>query len=189
MGKMEEVSARKLKRNQLRRIVLSTMQSAGLLSIAIVAPNVLGTMAKIGLIPSVRQTEVVRNSTKRLIKAGLLEWHSSKLRLTARGRRELERLQLREGVRKPRRWDGRWRVLVFDIPERRKGLRQKIRFELISIGFERLQNSVWVFPYDVEDFITLLKAEYKIGDAMRYMIVETIERDDELRTKFKLPNN
>jgi hypothetical protein len=57
----------------------------------------------------------------------------------------------------------------------------------VEAGFVRLQDSVWVYPYDCEDIITLLKAEYRIGDDMRYMIVDSIERDSALRRHFKLP--
>ena len=55
-----------------------------------------------------------------------------------------------------------------------------------EIGFARLQDSVWVFPYDCENFITLLKAELKIGSAVLYMIVEHIENDKHLRAQFGL---
>ena len=50
----------------------------------------------------------------------------------------------------------------------------------------RLQDSVWVFPYDCEDFIALLKAELKIGAAVLYMVVEHIENDKHLRSHFGL---
>jgi DNA-binding transcriptional regulator PaaX len=76
--------------------------------------------------------------------------------------------------------------LVFDIPEKRKGLRQKVRNTLITIGFERLQDSVWVYPYDCEDLIMLLKAGFHVGDDMLYMIVDSIERDKDLRDHFQL---
>ena len=56
-----------------------------------------------------------------------------------------------------------------------------------EIGFVRLQDSVWVYPYDCEDFIALLKAELKIGRDVLYAIVDTIEHDKNLRQHFNLP--
>ena len=53
-------------------------------------------------------------------------------------------------------------------------------------GFVRLQDSVWVFPYDCEDFVSLVKAELKIGSAILYMVVEHIENDKHLRAHFGL---
>lgn len=77
-------------------------------------------------------------------------------------------------------------MLIFDIPEYRKGLREKIRRSLIAVGFERLQDSVWVYPYDCEDFIMLLKADFKVGKDMLYMVVDELEYDLPLRRRFGL---
>lgn len=87
---------------------------------------------------------------------------------------------------KKRRWNGRWRVVIFDVPERRRQTRDRLRDIMKEVGFVRLQDSVWVFPYDCEDFITLLKAELKIGVAILYMVVEQIENDKYLREHFGL---
>ena len=58
---------------------------------------------------------------------------------------------------------------------------------MAEIGFVRLQDSVWIFPYDCEDFIMLLKADLKIGKDALYAIVEKLENDKALREHFHLP--
>lgn len=187
MGRLENESRKRTKRHQLRKIILETVKVAGILSVVLVTPNVLGAMAKMGLISSPRQKYVVGNATKRLVSVGLLEWHDSKLRLTRKGEQALRILKLSEYSKtQVRKWDKKWRVLIFDIPERRLGLRQKIRLTLQAIGFVRLQDSVWVYPYDCEDLITLLKADFHVGDDVLYMIVDVIERDSKLRSHFKI---
>lgn len=186
MGKMEEESKRRAKKNELQKIILQTVKVAGLVSIALVAPNVIGAMVKLGLIQSPRQGEVIGRASDRLVRKGLMEWRDGKLRLTSKGERELLELELRAHTKRVRRWDKKWRVLIFDIPERRKGLRQKVRNTLQDIGFVRLQDSVWVYPYDCEDLMTLLKAGFRVGDDMLYMIVDSIERDSKLKDHFKL---
>jgi CRISPR-associated endonuclease Cas2 len=85
-----------------------------------------------------------------------------------------------------KKWDKKWRVLIFDIPESRKSDRDKIRNSLLSIGFSKLQNSVWVYPYDCENIISLLKADTEIGDRVLYIIAEAIENEDELKKHFNL---
>ncbi len=55
-----------------------------------------------------------------------------------------------------------------------------------ELGFARLQDSVWVYPYDCEDLMALLKADLKIGAAVLYMVVEHIENDKQLQTQFAL---
>ena len=149
MGMLEKGSRERTRRNQLRKIILHTIKAVGIISLALIVPNAVGAMAKMGLISSPRQQEVIRRSCERLVRQGLLKRENKKLRLTQKGEQTLRMLSLKEQLhRKPRRWDGKWRVLIFDIPEYRANLRHKIRDTLRTIGFVRLQNSVWVYPYD-----------------------------------------
>ena len=55
-----------------------------------------------------------------------------------------------------RRWDGRWRLVVFDVPEGRRGLRDKLRAQLRRRGFGYLQHSVWITPDPVSEDHALL---------------------------------
>src|SRR3989338_163849 len=144
-------------------------------------------MAKLGLLPAKRQRETILRSRDRLVRRGLLKYQDKNLYLTTKGERVLRILRLRDSaLQKPKRWDKKWRVLIFDIPEKRKKLREQIRRTLASIGFMRLQDSVWLYPYDCEDFITLLKADLKTGNAILYMVVEKIENDGKIKEFFGL---
>jgi CRISPR-associated endonuclease Cas2 len=109
------------------------------------------------------------------------------VRLTQKGKDKLG--QLTRGdmvVKKPKRWDKRWRLVIFDIKEHRKYTRDQLRDTLVRLGFLRLQNSVWVFPYDCEDLIVLLKADFEIGKDVLYIIAEKIENDTALKEYFGL---
>ena len=188
---MEEESTRRARKNELKKIILEAVKLAGIVSVAVVAPNVVGAMVKLGLIRSPRQRDVIERSCVRLARSGLLKRNEAGLlRLTPKGVTALHVLEAHHAtLRKPRRWDHKWRVLIFDIPEYRKGLRDKVRRMLQAIGFVLLQESVWAYPYDCEDLITLLKADLHIGKAMLYMIVDSIEGDWSLRKRFALPAN
>lgn len=48
-----------------------------------------------------------------------------------------------------RKWDGKWRIVIFDIAETSKIVRESIRLKLKELGFGMLQKSVWVSPHDV----------------------------------------
>lgn len=128
---------------------------------------------------------------RRLVAQGLIifEEHSGKryARITEKGKQMLEMESLREkSMKKPKRWDGRWRVVIFDIQERRRGVRNRLRLFMQEYGFVRLQDSVWIYPYDCEDLIALAKANFRIGFDVMYMIVEQLERDKNLREHFGL---
>jgi phenylacetic acid degradation operon negative regulatory protein len=71
-------------------------------------------------------------------------------RLTAQGR--LCALGGRDPqVRWMRAWDGRWRMVLFDVPVARDSHRKRLRRYLHDRGFGCLQGSVWVTPDPLEE--------------------------------------
>lgn len=188
MGTLEKNLHNRMRRGLIQKIILSTVTTAGLLSVAVLAPNALQMLRLFGFGKSKRQKEIIANSRKKLTSAGLLEYaENGFLRLTPKGEAKLRWLELNDyKLKKPKRWDKKWRVIIFDVHEGRKYIRDKIRRTLVGIGFVRLQYSVWVYPYDCEDLITLLKADFKIGKEVLYLIVDTIENDAVLKKQFGL---
>lgn len=133
----------------------------------------------------------IKRRFNQLIKQGLikLEKEDGKnyVRLTTRGERKLAQYELGEiEIKKPKRWDGKWRVVIFDIRENRRGVRDTFRTRLQELGLVRLQNSVWVHSYDFSEVIVLAKADFMIGKDILYLIVEEIENDRWLREHFDL---
>jgi phenylacetic acid degradation operon negative regulatory protein len=55
-----------------------------------------------------------------------------------------------------RKWDGRWRLVLFDVPESCRLARDKLRIQLHHRGFGCLQNSVWITPDDAKAERSLL---------------------------------
>ena len=179
---------RKITRGDVTKSILAVIKASGLLAAAVVAPNVLKAFSKTGIIPHKRQTEVIARARNILIRNGCLKRNQQGfLALTHKGEAKLESYFLSDyTLLVPRIWDKKWRVLIFDIPEYRKTLRDKVRATLISIGFLRVQDSVWIFPYDCEELIALLKADFKIGKDLLYLIVEKIENDQVFRNWFNI---
>lgn len=109
------------------------------------------------------------------------------LSITERGRERLSWYKLQDyKVVKPRHWDGKWRLYIFDIKENRRSSREYLRKCLRRIGFVRLQDSVWVYPYDCPELMLLIKTGMGIGKDALYLVVESIENDRWLRREFGL---
>lgn len=194
MGQLEKISKQRARKADLQKAILSTLFALGGLSVALVAPKMTRILSKL-------EPEFMKNkfrkysfnrSFARLKDAGLIIFKKTGkgnfVRLTPSGESKLRQLELNDfKIKKPKHWDGKWRLLMFDIREERKGIRNKIRFTLKQIGFIRLQDSVWVYPYDCEDLIMLLKTDFKIGKDLLYVIADTIENDNNLRKVFNLP--
>ncbi len=45
-----------------------------------------------------------------------------------------------------RKWDGRWRVVLFDLPRSESGARKRLHRRMRAQGFGYLQHSVWITP-------------------------------------------
>ncbi|MEK7194309.1 MAG: CRISPR-associated endonuclease Cas2 [Patescibacteria group bacterium] len=187
MDNLENSSRKKTRRRELQHAVLNTIKVAGLLSIGLLAPNVLGALKKLGIIPKSRQREYIASSASKLTKRGLLKFENGRYLLTSSGEHLLRRWELEDyKIKSPKKWDKKWRVIIFDIPEKKAKIRRQVAYIFKQSGFYRLQDSVWVYPYDCEDIVGLLKTDFGVGRDVLYMIVDELENDKHLRKVFNL---
>lgn len=84
---------------------------------------------------------------------------------------------------KEKKWDGVWRIVLFDIPETIKNKRNALRRKLKKLGFIEFQKSVFVYPYPCEDEINFVINFFKIYDYV-YYLESSIKPDDEFRASF-----
>lgn len=89
-------------------------------------------------------------------------------------------------IHKPKRWDGKWRVVIFDIPNKYKGVRDIFRMRLRQLGLYQFQESVYVSPYPCSQEIEFLREIYGVAITVKYLLVEKIEDDSFLRSYFDL---
>ena len=187
MGKLEIKSYKRSRRKNLQKIILTTISGTGVLAIGLLAPNVIGAMGKLGLLSNRRQKEYVGSSASKMVNRGMLKFNGKFYELTPLGQEKLRLWEFADfKLNRPKRWDKKWRVIIFDIPEKLKRVRNRLIILMRQAGFERLQDSVWVYPYDCEDIITLLKIDFRIGKHLLYLIVEELENDKHLRKCFGL---
>jgi len=187
MGKIEEKSKKKDNREHLQKIILETVAGVGMISIALIVPSVAKAMYKLGLVPKKRQDEYVSSSASKLVKRGLLFYDGKRYCMTPTGEDLLRHWQFADfKLERPKKWDRKWRVIIFDIPEKKRNVRDHIRTLFKSAGFYLLQDSVWVYPYDCEDVLTLLKSDLGVGKDILYLIVDELENDKHLRESFGL---
>lgn len=63
--------------------------------------------------------------------------------LTENGKKKLLRYKANEmSLKNTEKWDGIWRIVAFDIPEKLKVNRNSFNFKLKELGFIKYQNSV-----------------------------------------------
>ena len=89
-------------------------------------------------------------------------------------------------IKRPAKWDGEWRIVIFDIPERFKKAREALRKKLKDLGFIKLQESVFIFPYECEDEIDFVVEVFQIRPFVRFVKAKSFTNEEQLKIKFGL---
>ena len=102
----------------------------------------------------------VRVAVSRMTKQGWLEsekqGNKSYYYLTPRGEARIEEAGKRIFKLKPDEWDGKWRMLMYTIPEENRHIRDELRKELLWSGFGSFSNGCWISPNNLEKEVNLL---------------------------------
>jgi CRISPR/Cas system-associated protein endoribonuclease Cas2 len=97
--------------------------------------------------------------------------------LTPKGRQKALRAKFRSarprGLKK--RKDRKWIMIIFDIPERKRKYRDDFKEFLYSLGFQALQKSVWISPYEVSRELEEIVRIYRIDAYIRTFLIEEVE--------------
>ena len=83
-------------------------------------------------------------------------------------------------------WDKKWRIVIFDIPEKLKKVRESLRYHLKRLGFRELQHSVFVLPFKCRNEIEYIVEFYNARRFVRYIEAQYIDNELDLKNKFGL---
>lgn len=89
-------------------------------------------------------------------------------------------------IKRPIKWDGCWRVVLFDIPEQKKQAREALRNKLKLLGFFQLQKSCFVHPFDCKSEIDYISNLFEISPYVNYILAKELEGATQLRKIFHL---
>lgn len=109
------------------------------------------------------------------------------LRITAEGKRAVEKLRMAElKIVKSRTWNRTWNLVAFDIPEEKKVAREAFRRRLMGLGFTKLEKSLLVIPYPCEKEIAFLAKYFVIGPYVHYITATSFNGDHRLKVAYGL---
>ena len=89
-------------------------------------------------------------------------------------------------IKKPKKWDKKWRLVLFDIPEKHKPAREALRDALKRLSFHEYQKSVFIHPYECQKEIDFVIEYFDIRRFVRTLTAENLDNDIHLRKKFDL---
>lgn len=88
--------------------------------------------------------------------------------------------------KKKKDWDGKWFIVFFDVPEKQRTKRDYLRKFLRRLGFYPYQQSVYIFPYECEEEVKLIKQIVEGAKYIRYIVAEKIEEEENIKSFFNL---
>lgn len=97
-------------------------------------------------------------------------------RPTKKGKEKIKKLIFDEMIlEKPAKWDGKWRLTIFDIPEKYRKTRNALREKLKNLGFYQCQKSAWIHPFPCLAEIEFLKSVLNIKPFVKLFIIDEME--------------
>ncbi|KKP32407.1 MAG: hypothetical protein A2312_04760 [Candidatus Staskawiczbacteria bacterium RIFOXYB2_FULL_32_9] len=164
--------------------ILGVLVLVGVITITATSPYFLYKLAKIML----KNKDLSKYDQKKFsdifsyaIKRGYIkvekDGHDIKIVATEKGKRNFEAHKFAKlQIACPRKWDGKWRVVIFDIPDTQKLQRNAFRRKLKSLGFYSLQKSVWLHAFDCKKEIDILRNFFGINQKqIQVLVVQEIE--------------
>ena len=109
--------------------------------------------------------------------------------LTRNGQKEVIKYDLDTiNIKKQTRWDGIWRIFLFDIPVNKKAARSALLGKLKELGFVMLQRSVWTHPYPCRDELAIIAKAFEIKPYISFHEAHNISYEDKIITDFEKRN-
>lgn len=182
-------------KGEITKDVLRWALTAGVIAIAATSPYFLFNIAKAfakGKDGRRHKRKDIYNAFYRLRKQGCIVFEEENnqifVSLTEEGRKKASWLQINHLViKKPKRWDRRWRLIIFDVPHTHRAKREALRGLIKRLGLHPLQKSVWIYPHDCHDEIELLRDFFGLSKhELRIVLAEDIEDDLFIREKFNV---
>ena len=165
---------------------------SGTISIAVTSPYFLTNLwkgyKKFKKYPKQKFSDAFHNLRRQGYVEVKRENHQIYISLTPKGKEKVGWMQIDAlKIKKPKKWDRKWRVVIFDINEVSRAYREAFRGKLKELGFISLQKSVWICPFKCRDEIALLKKFFGLTDKeVRLIVAQEIGETKKLLKYFHL---
>lgn len=132
----------------------------------------------------------LRQVLKRLYDQKLVEIYETgegyTVKVTEKGRRRLLKYNLDDLILTDKKWDKKWRIIIYDVDESKKTLRNVFQKMLRKLEFLQLQKSVYLTPYPCENEVEYLRQIYGIGREVVLLTITGLENEQAYKEYFGL---
>jgi len=182
----------KKSKSEIAKDILAILIIGGMITIAATSPffitNIVKEIKKLKKYPNKK----VYDAFYKLKKQGFINFYEKNnqiyISLTEKGKQKAGWMQIDDlKIKKPKKWDEKWRILLFDIAEIKRTHREALRGKLKELGFQLFQKSAWIIPYECKDEVDLLKSFFGLsGKEIKLIVAQNIDGEEKFKEIFKL---
>ncbi|GBD34409.1 hypothetical protein HRbin35_00126 [bacterium HR35] len=136
--------------------------------------------------------KLINRAIKRLYQSKLIDFKETPdgetiITLSENGKKYVLKYKIDEiKLRRQNKWDGYWRAIIFDIPEKLKKERDVFAKKLKEIGMVPLQKSVFVYPFECRDELEFIIEYFNLRPYIRFGLLKEIDNELHLKKIFDL---
>ena len=132
--------------------------------------------------------ERLKKGVYNLKRSGYVKLNKNKsLKFTKKGKEWYQKNVFRYSLFREEKWDGKWRVVFFDVPEEFHKQRDVFRRRLRGLGFHQLQKSILVLPFECEKDVAEIAVRSNINQYVDMLVADSVgSQEDELKKLFEL---
>lgn len=171
-------------------MILNVLLGVGLLTTAVVAPNAV-QLFKYFTPKNSQDRWKLKRSFVQLERKGFVKRKTTNgedyYSLTLLGSARAKKYKLHSmKIASQKKWDGWWRLVMFDIPEDKKMARRGINLALKKLGCVQYQKSVFITPYPCKEEIDFVGECFNTRKYIRIITARDVEGVNALKKFFKV---
>ena len=175
------------KKGELAKEILMGLIKGGIIVSSFALPN-MPLVLKMFKANDYRDRYRITRIMKKLKNKKLLDIYEKegkeRIEITEKGKKRIVRYQIDElKLNRPKKWDGQWRIIMFDIPEKFKKGRDALAKKMKDMEIYPMQKSVYVCPFHCKDEIDFVSEVFGVRKFVHYVIAGDLGESEELKLK------
>lgn len=169
------------------QLVLVSLLILGSVPLMVLLPGLAGAFKGFAKSKNYQRDIIARLEKEGFVKVKYLPNGKTEVSITQNGHTRVLRYNLGTmQLMNKKKWDKKWRLILFDVPEKRKVMRDALRKKIKELGLLKIQQSVYVYPHQCEKEMDFLISYFKIRPFVKYFTIERFGGDDEYRKHFEI---
>ena len=172
-------------KGELAKDILKALAVGGILVSSLALPNLPQVLKFLGVVGAKDRYRFKRTIYNLKNKRFVNFYENGIIEITEKGKKKILQYDIEEmNIKLPAKWDGCWRIVIFDIPEKFKKARNALSKKIKDLGLFPLQKSVFVYPFDCKDEINFVSEFFGVGKYTQYIVAKELDSEKFLKQQF-----